>query len=97
MAISETTIEDISDAIGALLAGKGPELQGAILVNLVSAWLAGHVMFADDGCEETSRTETRNLRQEIFSEFIIAVGNVMPLCAAQMGVPHDEITLPTRH
>ena len=98
MTVSHTTIEELSDQMGELLAGRGPELQGAILVNLVSAWLAGHVMFADSGDEERTRNETRDLRQEIFSEFIVAVCNVMPLCAEQMGVPHDPIGTPmTRH
>ena len=95
---SENAIEELSDQMGELLAGRGPELQGAVLVNLVSAWLAGHVMFADNGNEERTRSETRDLRQEIFSEFIVAVCNVMPLCAEQMGVPHDPIGTPmTRH
>lgn len=38
---------EISENIKALLAGRTPELTGAVLSELVSGWVAGHVVFGD--------------------------------------------------
>jgi hypothetical protein len=34
--------DSLIHAIGPLLHGKGPDLQGAVLAHLVSAWIIGH-------------------------------------------------------
>lgn len=35
-------IQRVTDQIRPLLAGRGPDIQGAVLADLVSMWLAGH-------------------------------------------------------
>ena len=54
----------LAQSIKPLLAGKGPEAQGAALADLVATWLAGH---------------HPDLRQEIFREWQDAVSRLVPV------------------
>jgi hypothetical protein len=54
---------EISEKVTALLAGHTPELTGAVLAELVSGWIAGHVVFGD-------AKATDQWRQVRFDEFV---------------------------
>jgi hypothetical protein len=53
----------IAKMIGPLLKGLGPELQGAVLADLVSMWVAGFVAHG-------SRAETAKLRRELVEDWV---------------------------
>jgi hypothetical protein len=50
--------QELVKLIEPLLAGKGPEVQGAVLVDLVATWLAGH---------------HPNLRATVLAEFMVTL------------------------
>jgi hypothetical protein len=41
-ATKATVVQNISASVQKKLAGKGPDVQGAVLADLLSMWLAGH-------------------------------------------------------
>lgn len=82
-------IEAVSRQIYPLLHGQNPLLVGAVLIDLVSMWLAGHVSVAESGNEEESLKYTRELRQQLLSDFIIAVEAMVPVNAKEIGNLHD--------
>jgi hypothetical protein len=47
----------IVESIRPLLAGKPPELQGAVLADLLAIWLAGHHVADDEDATRTMRAE----------------------------------------
>ena len=82
--------QDISKEMQGMLHGQGPLVAGAVLADLVSLWIAGHVMVNDnDLSDETTLKETRQLRQHLLADFIIAVESLIPLSADEIGTPHD--------
>lgn len=74
----------LSAQLQPLLTKHHPVTQGAALVDLVATWLAAHV-------EEGGLSPTRALRQQLLSDFIIAVEAMVPVCAEELGTPHDPI------
>lgn len=56
-------VEHISRQIQPLLKDRGPEVQGGVLADLVSLWLAGHAP---------------QLRKTIHDDFIKLVGKLVP-------------------
>lgn len=89
-------IEALSRQIQPLLYRKGPLLVGAVLIDLVSLWLAGHVAIID-GDQQKTLDETRKLRQTLLSDFIIAVEGLIPASAEEIGAPHDPVTIPAHN
>jgi hypothetical protein len=55
-----TETRALSAQLCVLLANKGPELQGAVLCDLVARWVAGHVAENDDA-EETAKIQAELL------------------------------------
>ena len=81
---------DVSEQVQTVLAGKGPLVAGAVLADVVSLWIAGHVMVNDnDPSPENTLKETRELRQHLLTDFIIAVESLIPISAKQIGTPGD--------
>lgn len=71
-----------SKRIGRLyLSGMNPELQGAVLADLVATWLAGHMLLPilpNDG-EDAARAATA-MRKEMFDTWGELVFQLIPLC-----------------
>jgi hypothetical protein len=63
----------ISAQIEPLLHGRGPELQGAVLADLLAMFIAGH---------------HPGLREEILQMHIGAVRGLIPVCEAQIFEQH---------
>lgn len=63
----EPDVHDVAPLVrqlGALLHGRGPVIQGAVLADLVSMWLAGHPAFA---------------RNETLADWLKAVRELTPI------------------
>ena len=60
------------------LAGKSPQVQGAVLADLLAIWLAGHHV-ADDA------DATRKMRAEMLALHCQAVRQLVPVNAAMIG------------
>jgi hypothetical protein len=59
----------LADVIAPLLYGRGPELQGAVLAELVSLWLAGH---------------PPELREEALARWLDLMHDLLPLNAMRV-------------
>lgn len=94
---SAELVEALSRQIQPLLYRKGPLLVGAVLIDLVSLWIAGHVAIDPEGDALRTLDETRKLRQTLLSDFIIAVEGLIPASAEEIGAPHDGIVVPTHN
>jgi hypothetical protein len=66
--------------IGALLAGKPPQVQGAALATLLAKWLAGHINFVSD-------VATRQMREELLSDHLDVVKQLIAEEAKALGLP----------
>jgi hypothetical protein len=71
----EQAVEDAVAQIRPLLAGIDPDVQGAILANLVAMWLAGHRQKGQGGQLEPA-TEWR---EELLTQFTDLVEQLIPL------------------
>lgn len=60
-------IEERANLIHPLLAGIGHEGQGAVLVDLVAMWVAGHFVFEG---KDTDRDSTTEIRQAVFDAWV---------------------------
>ena len=77
--------EAVSAEIQALLAGLGARTQGAILADLVSMWLAGHVDRSELGQPiEDGRPLSWRIRADKLDEFIALVRVLVPESEKQM-------------
>ena len=66
-----------------LLRGLDPDVTSAVLAQLVSMWVAGHVIF--DGKEEKiERAETEVARQEVFTYWTSLVHQLVPTSEAEI-------------
>jgi hypothetical protein len=75
------TPDDVARLVGRiapLLASQPPELQGAVLADLLAIWLAGHVV---EGLPEA----TRRLRAEILKLHLETVERLVEINAKRMG------------
>jgi hypothetical protein len=70
----------IAEQIKPLLAGWPPQVQSAILAELLAIWLAGHV---DLG----SRDMTTQLRAALLDDHLVLVDELVPVVAKGMGLP----------
>lgn len=62
----------LAEAIRPLLAGRAPEVQSAALADLLSIWLAGHVVPGDPD-------KTAELRAEQLEAHLQLVGDLLPV------------------
>jgi hypothetical protein len=67
-----------------LLSGEHPAVQGGALANLVALWLASHGIPDDIPA-------TRAMRAALLENFLHAVKRLLPICAEELGTPHDPI------
>lgn len=73
----------VSRKVQRVLAGEGQYVQMAVLADLVSVFIAGH--FGDD------EKATAEVRAWALSEFVRVVDGLVPLSAAERGLPHGPI------
>lgn len=94
--------EALSLKVRKLLAGRDEDVQGAVLVDLVSMFIAGHAALKPGdppkgpwGAETLKAT--REIRAELLSAFLRTVDALIPVSAKQMGAPHDPIDPDPEH
>lgn len=63
---------NIVQAIRPLMVGKSPEVQGAVLADLLATWLAGHIVRGDPKA-------TKRLREFMLKQHIVAVRALIDL------------------
>jgi len=85
--------EQVSKQIQPMLAGLGPYIQGAILADLVSLWVAGHIhqdelLLPQDG----DRPLTDQARAEVFDEWIGMVRKLVPASEQEIRTRPDDGT-----
>jgi hypothetical protein len=76
-------IIEVSDSIAEHLAGMGPEVQGAILAELFSRWLAGHML-----PDEPGAVEVEKMRDEIVGKWLKLVFEMTPANEAMIRETH---------
>lgn len=97
-----TEAEQLSLKVRKLLAGHDHDVQGSVLVDLVSMFVAGHAALKPGDPQkgpwsaETLRA-TRDIRAELLSAFVRTVDALVPVSAKQMGAPHDPIDPDPEH
>ena len=69
----------VTERIAPLLAGRAPEVQGAVLADLLATWLAGH---QGEGAAD--------LREELIRLHIEAVRELIPVNEALMAEPEED-------
>ena len=75
------TVRTLLNDISSLLAGKPPQVQGAVLADLLARWLAGHI-------DLDSSSKTDKLREEILREHLDVIRKLVPVNAKTIGLPH---------
>ncbi len=75
----------LAEEIRPLLAGQGPDVQGAALVDLVSLHLVSHFVPGDP-------IATRQIREDLLAAHVEAVRKLIPVNARIVGaeVSHEE-------
>jgi len=73
----------VGDKIAALLSGLGPEVQGAILAEMVSRWLAGHMVI-----DEPNSVEVEKMRKDVLVEWLKLVFKMTPANEAMLREAH---------
>jgi hypothetical protein len=76
----EREITRAVERIRPILAGQPPEIQGAVLADLLAIWLAGHHVAGDERA-------TQALRAEMLAAHLQGVAELVPVNAKIMGVP----------
>lgn len=66
-----------------LLHGLDPETTSAVLAQLVSMWVAGHVVFESEGTN-IERAETDAARKEVFAYWAKLVTQLIPVSEAEI-------------
>jgi len=75
---------DISLRIQKILHGLGPDIQSAILGDLVSLWLAGHVFVEEINNPPDQRPLTAALRDEMLTNWTAYVRALIPASERQI-------------
>lgn len=88
--------EALSLQVRKLLTRRGQDVQGAVLIDLVSMFIAGHAALKPGDPPKgpwsaETLAATREIRVGIFTEFMRCVDALIPVSAKQMGAPHDPI------
>lgn len=79
-------VEIIANRLKMLITGNHPAVQGAVLADAVATFVAAHYVEGDlEG--------TRLVRGEILADFMMTVERLMPICAEEIGTPHDPIII----
>jgi hypothetical protein len=76
--LAERLKPPLREHIEPLLAGQDPPLQSVALAELLSIWLAGHVVRGDPDA-------TRTMRAELLADFCFAVRQLTDVNAEAMG------------
>jgi hypothetical protein len=63
-----------------LLAGKPPDMQGAVLADLLAIWLAGHTVTGDQAA-------TNELREDVLGMHLTQMRPLIAVNAKIMGLP----------
>lgn len=74
---------DTVKSILPLLQGLDPETTSAVLAQLVSMWVAGHVIFEKDGTN-IARAETEAARQDVFVYWTKLVYDLVPVSESEI-------------
>lgn len=87
----------LSFQVQAILRGRHHDAVSAALVDVVSVWIAGHLVM-DPGDDPrkgpwSQRTldQTRKHRLEVLSHLMKAIEALVQISAAERGLPHDPI------
>lgn len=67
----------IVERVRPLLAGRPPQVQGAVLADLLAMWLAGHIFRGNPG-------ETDALREKLLESHLDLVRRLIPVNAASI-------------
>jgi hypothetical protein len=70
----------LANQIKPLLAGRPPEVQGAVLAELLATWVAGHV-------DPTNRERTADMRTALLAQHLTFVEQLVTVGATEMGLP----------
>jgi hypothetical protein len=65
-------VHELVDRIKPILAGEAPNVQGAVLADLLAMWLAGHVIMGDP-------KETEKMRERALEIHIATVRALIPI------------------
>ena len=76
--MNATEVVAVTERIKAILAGKPPQFQAAVLADLLAMWLAGHDVPGEP-------EETQQLRAHLLAEHCWIVRQLVPLNAQQIG------------
>ena len=76
-------VEEVSRQIYDLMAGRAPGIQGAICADLLSRWLAGHIVPGDE------RATTR-AREAILKAHIQTVRSLIPINEEQILAQYEQ-------
>lgn len=68
--------DDLNRQCRDVLAGHGPEVQGAVLADLLATYLAGH--FVAEG-EDDNPAQTADLREQLLQLHVAAVRTLIPV------------------
>jgi hypothetical protein len=74
-------VQELLTEIRRLLADNPPQVQGAVLADLLATWLAGHTVL-------DSATMTDQWREEVLRFHLDTVRKLVPENAKSMGLPH---------
>jgi hypothetical protein len=69
-----------------IIRNQHPAIQGSVLADLIATWIAGHFV-------ENSVAETRRLRAEVLTDFLMTIERLVPILAEEIGTPHDPIRI----
>lgn len=72
-----TEVSQIVERVRPLLAGRPPQVQGAVLADLLAKWLAGHIFRGNPG-------ETDALREKLLESHLDLVRRLIPVNAASI-------------
>lgn len=73
---------ETAQGIAPLLAGLGPDVQGAILADLVATWLAGFQGGADD--------DTAEFREAMLADWLVAMRSLIPVNEQMIQASREE-------
>ncbi len=86
--VKATDVEAIAEQASRLLAGRPPQLQGAVLADLLATWLAGHIIAGDP-------KSTRALHERLLKAHLAVVRELIPINAEMIhGTPIPPASIP---
>jgi hypothetical protein len=70
--------EELSRRCQAILQGQGQATQSAVLADMLSLWIAGHICVEEIGKPDNERPVTDQTREELLTNFIAIVRKLVP-------------------